>query len=205
LDRPDVNVRLQAIYAVGAIGSDAAEAVPVLTRILTADPDDDARKQAALALMKLAPASASAVPALARALDKDKALAVRMNAAIALSRLGPLARPAVPALIRASQSRMNRTNLGSFSFTIQEIAALALGRATAGTPEGVIPLVDALKSARTASKRRLVAQALAEVGAPAQEAAPLLRALLADDSPEVRETAKDALRKILPDQDEPGA
>jgi HEAT repeat protein len=186
------------------MGLDAAAAVPTLARVLTEDSDDDARKQAALALSKIAPASASAVPALACALDEDKALSVRMNAAIALARLGPLARPAVPALIRATQRRINRTNLGSFPFTIQEMAALALGRATPGTNEGVVALIEALKCARTASKRRFVAQALAEVGAPAREAEPLLEALLTDDSPEVRETAKSALRKIREAEHKPG-
>jgi HEAT repeat protein len=169
------------------------------------DPDDKIRGETALALSKIAPASAPAVPALARALDEDYVHLVRMNAAIALSRLGPLARSAVPSLIRATQRRINRTTAGSFTCNIQEMAALALGRATAGTPEGVNALLEALKSARTARKRRLVAQALAEVGAPAREAAPRLKALLTDDSPEVRETAKEALRKILGDQDEPGA
>jgi HEAT repeat protein len=205
LNRADGEVRLRSIHALGAIGPHAADAVPALARIVTEDQEDKAREEAALALSKIAPASVAAVPFLARALDEDYVHLVRMNAAIALSKLGPLARPAVPALIRATQRRINRSTAGSFTCNIQEMAALALGRATAGTPEGVSALVEALKSARTARKRRLVAQALAEVGAPAREAAPRLKALLNDESPEVRETAKEALRKILGDQDDPGA
>jgi HEAT repeat protein len=196
LDRRDSEVRLRAILALGAIGPDAAETVLALARILTEDPDKDARLQAALALGKMAPASGAAGPALARALDEEEALAIRMNAVIGLSRLGTQARPVAPVLIKALNRGTNRTNLGKFSFTIQEMAALALGRATAGTTEGVAALLEALDSARSASKRRIVVRALGEVGAPAQEAEPRLRALLTDDNSEVREAAEEALRKI---------
>lgn len=199
LHNSDPQIRLQAITALGHFGSDAAEAVPDLVRILTEDGDEEARQQAALALAKLAPASAAAVPALARALEDDAVPLVRMDAAIALLRLGPLARAATPALIRAMQRRANRTNLGKFSLTIQEMAIVALGRATAGTADGVAALIEALRGARTASKRRLVARALAEIGTPARAAEPLLRPLLSDDSPEVREAAKQALDQISKD------
>ena len=197
LDQPDEEVRYQAIFALGTIGPDAAEAVPALATILTEDPDPEARHRAALALAKMAPASGPAVPALAHALEEDEEPAVRMNAALGLLRLGTLSRPAVPALIRALQSRANRTNLGTFTFTIQELAALALARATAGTTEGVAALTEALENARTAQKRLLVARALGEVGAPARVAESQLRALLANDSPAVREAAAEALRKIM--------
>jgi HEAT repeat protein len=196
LKRPDPAVRRRAVFNLGAIGPDAAEAVPALAEILTEDSDAELRHQAALTLVKMAPASEAAVPALARALEEDAVPAVRMNAVIALDLLGTRARPATPVLIRALQRRANRTNLGTFSFTIQEMAALALGRATAGTTEGVAALTEALEGARTASKRRLVARALGEVGASAREAEPRLRALLADKNREVREAAEEALRKI---------
>jgi HEAT repeat protein len=197
LERPDADIRLQAIFHLGAMGSDAAEAVPALARILTEDLDRKARHQAALALSKMVPASAAAAPALARALEEDEEAPVRMCAAIALANLGKQAQPAVAALIRAIERRANRTNLGTFLFTIQEMAALALGRATAGTTEGVAPLTQALQNARTSNHRLILARALGEIGAPARAAAPQLRALLADDSPEVREAVKESLQKIL--------
>jgi HEAT repeat protein len=196
LDRPEARMRLQAIVALGRLGADAEEAVPALARILTEDDDVKARQQAALALAKMAPASAAAVPALARAVEEDPVAIVRMNAVIALMRSGTLARPAVPALIRAMQSRVNRTNLAKFTFSIQEAAAAALGRATAGTSEGVAALTEALRIARTANKRRVVASALAEIGTPAREAEPLVRELLTDPNPEVRQAAQEALEKL---------
>ena len=192
----DPGVRRRAIFALGAMGPDAAEAAPALGTILTGDLDAEDRHQAALALAKMAPASGAAVPDLARALDGDEEPAVRMNAAFALGRLGGQSRPAVPALIRTMERRANRTNVDTFNCTIQEMAALALGRATAGGAEGVAPLTEALAAARTADKRRAVVRALGEVGPPARAAAPRLRALLADDSPEVRNAAEEALRKI---------
>jgi HEAT repeat protein len=196
LNHPDDRMRLRAIIALGMLGSDAEEAVPALAHILTEDTDEEARYQAALALAKMAPASAAAVPALARALDEDSVPIVRMDAALALSRLGTQARPAVPALIRAMKRRANRTNLAKCTFTIQEVAAVALSRATAGTSEGVAALTEALRSARTVNKRRVVVLALAEVGAPAPEAEPLVRELLTDPNPEVRQAAQEALGKI---------
>jgi HEAT repeat protein len=197
LDAPEPAVRRKAIFSLGAMNADAAEAVPALARILTEDADGEIRYQAALALSKIAPAAIAALPALARALDEDESPKVRMNAAIALCRLGPQARPAAAVLIRALERRANRTNLAKYTCTIQEMASVALGRATAGTTEGVAALTTALGNARTSSKRRFLAQALGDIGASAQAAASRLQSLLDDDSPEVRESAAEALRKIL--------
>src|SRR5436305_1937543 len=78
--------RHRAIFALGAIGPEAGEAVPALSAILVEDPDPRNRNRAALALSKMHPASRAAVPALARALADEEPW-VRMNAALALSRL----------------------------------------------------------------------------------------------------------------------
>src|SRR5690349_8382673 len=69
LNSPDAEPRYEALFALGAIGPEAAEAVPALSTILVEDADADARYQAAQALSKMTPASRSAVPALARALE----------------------------------------------------------------------------------------------------------------------------------------
>jgi HEAT repeat protein len=196
LEEADDEVRLKALFALGSIGQDAGEAAPLLARILTEDANVDLRVQAALALGKMGPAAIEALPALARALDQDESVHVRMYSVIALSHLGPQAQPAVAVLIRALQRRVNRTNLARFPFTIQDMAALALGRATAGSAEGVAALIEALDNARTTSKRLLVAEALGEIGPPAGPAVSHLRALLDDDTPEVRLAAEESLRKI---------
>jgi HEAT repeat protein len=196
LDRTDPSKRNRAIRALGAIGADAAAAVPGLASVLTEDPDEENRRQAALSLAKIAPASAEAVPALARALVEDSVAGVRMNAAIALGRLKTQAHPAVPALIKAIKNKANQTNLDTFTFTIQEMSALALAWATADTSEGVAPLIEILQSARGENQRLLLARALGEIGPPARSAEPQLRKLLNDDSAAVRGAAAAALRNI---------
>jgi hypothetical protein len=195
LDSPDAEVRHEAIHALGAIGPAAAAATPTLAAILVEDPDRHARREAALALWKMDPDPDIAVPALARALE-DKEPWIRMNAAIGLFRLRGGTQAAIPVLIRALQDKQNKTNLEEFLFTIQEMSALALGRASAGSPLGVPALVAALKGADTDSMRRTAARALGSVGAEAQAAVPLLRAMLNDEDVAAREAAEEALQKI---------
>jgi hypothetical protein len=193
LDSSDAPFRQKAIFSLGAIGSDAGAAAPALARIMRADPDPGIRTACALALSKMAPASHTVVPALAEALE-DGELFVRMNAAIALFRLREQARPAIPALIKAIDDEENDTNLGAFSFTIQEIATLALGRT--GASESVSPLLAVLSADVSEEKRRAAARALGEVGANAGPAVPQLRAMLQDGDPLVREVAEEALKNI---------
>src|SRR5207244_6799070 len=54
----------------------------------------------------------------------------------------------VPALIPALKDKANQTNLNTFLFTIQHQVALALGKASAGTAQGVPPLMEALQALR---------------------------------------------------------
>jgi HEAT repeat protein len=191
----DARVRNDAIFALGAIGADASEAVPELAVILRDDPDEHLRSQAALALSKMVPASRVAVPELGQALGDEFGF-VRMNAALALSRLRTDARPAVPALMVAIKDERNQTNLGVFHFTIQQAVTLALGRASAGTPEAVPALTEALAAARTGPMRHAVVQALGDVGADARPAAGQLRTLLDEKDIMLQKAVREALEKI---------
>jgi HEAT repeat protein len=208
LNSPDTQVRYHAINCLGAIGADAGDAVPALAAVMLDDPDPEARSRAALALSKMAPASRSAAPALAAALGDDEPF-VRMNAATALFQLRPGAPCAVPALIREFQDERNCRDLPLFCLSIQEMMALALGRCSAGTVEGVPLLKAALEAATTPRRRVIMARALAEIGCEANSAAPDLRALLADNNLHVRRAAEEALIRIgewpLPDQPAPAA
>jgi HEAT repeat protein len=195
----DAEDRQVAIHAIGVIGAQAGGAVPELAVILLEDPDRGARIEAALALMKLASSSreemTEAVPALARALSEGEPV-VRIDAAIALMRLRGAARPAIPALIKALRDGANQTNAGIFVFTIQEMSALALGQASAGSAEAVPALTEVLTAASTRGMRENVARALGEVGPEARPATTHLRALLKDGDFYVRRAAKEALEKI---------
>jgi hypothetical protein len=202
LNDPDADIRRQAIFALGTMGNDSAASVPALARILVEDKEARTRVAAALALTKMAPASKAAVPELTRALE-DRDGFVRMNAAYALMRLRGDARPAVPTLIKALASEDNKTNLGSFTATVREVMAVALGHASAGTAEAVPALTEALETAKTDKMKRAAARALGEVGPEAKPAAAALRKLLNDPSPDVTEAVREALEKIGAEAEEP--
>jgi len=195
LEDSDPQERLEAVFALGAIGTDATGTVPALGAILVNDPDENVRVQAALALTKLVPASGEAVPALASALQ-DKVLHVRMHAALALLRLGSASREALPALIQAVKDKSNQTNLNKFHVTIQQMAMLALGRASADTAEGVPTLKAVLEADKRDEMQVVAARALGDVGPEARAAVPLLQGLLKSKNALVRECGENALEKI---------
>src|SRR5207248_7356444 len=87
-------------------------------------------------------------------------------------------------------------NLGRFSFTLQELAAVALGRASAGTAEAVPALMAGLRADASDGMRMAAARALGEVGPEARPAVPLLREMSKERNPDVREAAQEALQKI---------
>jgi HEAT repeat protein len=195
LHSPEAETRCEAAYALGAMG--AEEGVPGLASLLE-DPDRSVRIEASLALSKMTRGAGAAVPALTRALADEEPF-VRMNAALTLFRLRQEARPAVPALIRALDDEANRTNMGMFACTIQEMAVLALGRASAGSEEGVPALTAALNRGPV-PRRVAAARALGDVGPAARSAVGplegLLEGLLEDDSKALRAAAAEALRNI---------
>jgi HEAT repeat protein len=195
LKAPDAAARYRAIHALGAIGPQAGAAVPALAVILRQDPERRLRVEAALALTKMRPASEPAIPALAEALgDEDDQ--VRMYAVIALAGLGRASRPAVPALTAALQNATNETYVNTFTFTIQEEAAIALGQASAGTPEAVPVLMETVRTAPSDRLRQAATRALGTVGAEARPAVPLLRTLLGEKDRVPRWVVEDALSRI---------
>ena len=199
LDSPDGPTRQQAIFALGTIGEPAGRTAPALAAIMNDDPDPDARAQASLALSKMGGAARQVVPELARAL-KDPELLVRVNAARTLFQLGADARPAVPALTEALREERNEAAADRFVNTAQEFIALALGRVSAGTADGVGPLVEALRAARTNQVRQTLCRALGEVGPSASAALPVLQEYLASRDSRVREAAEKACQKIEGDR-----
>jgi hypothetical protein len=196
LQDPDVEVRRKAAHALGCLGPEAGVAVPALVEALLGDADLGVRVESSLALTKMDPQSpelAEAVPKLGKAL-RDAEPIVRMNTAMALVRLEGRAGPAVPALIEALRDATNQTNADTFHFTVQDLAALALGRS--GSPEAVPALSQALTIARTGESRQAVLRALGECGPSASGTASQLRSFLQDNSDEVRQAAAAALFRI---------
>jgi HEAT repeat protein len=195
LKSPDVEVRMKATQSLGDMGLDGAEAVPVLAKVMREDPEWRVQNGAALALSKMAPASAAALHDLIAVLDGPDYW-IRMNAVFALARLKSDARAAIPALIKATKEPTNRTNLGSFQNTIQQAAALALGRVSAGTAEGVPALTEGLAANDDHYTRVFFVRGLGEVGPEAKSAVPQLRQLLKHEDGWLRESAQEALQKI---------
>jgi HEAT repeat protein len=195
LNDPDPQVRHHAIFALGVLGSDSEGSVPALSAIMVDDPDAGLRVEASLALSKMGPSARGAVPSLARALEDDNPV-VRFNAARTLGELGTDARPAVPALIKAVKADDNSGLLERFNISLREVLAVALGRASAGTDEGVATLIETLEGARTSGIRRGAARGLGAVGPSARPAEAQLRALLDDKDGDVRDAAASALKQI---------
>ncbi len=204
LKSSDTASRLKATQALGEMGPDAAEAVPALAKVMREDPEGKVQNDAALALSKMAPASAAAVPDLIAVLDGQDYW-IRMNAVNALSRLKTDARAATPALIKAIKDPSNRKNLEFFQSTIQETAAVALGRVSSGTADGVPALIEGLAANDDPYTRGFFIRGLGEVGPEAKAAVPQLRQLLKEENNWLRETAQEALQKITGESAAEGA
>ena len=195
LESPDASERHDAVYALGAIGAEAPDAVAAIARRMLVDTDEDVRIAASLALLKMLPVSRSAVSELAKALG-DSQEEVRMNAALTLSRLREAARPAVPALLLALANDENDTNAKVHFMTIRQVVILALGRASSGDAIAVPALLAVLKKSPTRETRSVTARALGEIGVAAEPAIPDLEKLLTDPHRDVSQAAESALRKI---------
>src|SRR5262245_7460215 len=202
LNGDDAPTRRRAIFAMGAMGAAASEAVPALAKLMLEDPDREIRNEAALALSKMDPASAAVVSQLGQALNDPEA-AVRMNATMALFRLKKEASSTVPRLIEELKKVENHTNLNTFTFTLQELTALTLGRASAGTADAVPALMEALQAADKVSLRKAIVRALGDVGPEAKAAVPALRKLLSTRNADLRETVEESLRSIEGDAQPP--
>jgi HEAT repeat protein len=150
--------------AIGVVSLDGAEIEDLIKKL--SNKDSDLRRQAAKELSELGPDAKSAVPALTTALE-DKDLFVRRFAAEALGKIGPDAKSAVPALRKASKDSRKE---------MQQAAVEALGKMG---PEAVDALISAVSdTSRDAQARRLAAQGLGAIGAPAHKAVkPLTTAL----------------------------
>jgi HEAT repeat protein len=159
-------------------------AVPALVKILDG-PDENMRVCAAYALREIGPAARPAVPSLIRAIRPSDPQwgpgVLAMNAMQALGRIGPAAREAIPILNR----RLDQQD------TSDIVAVIALDRI--GAPPART-LVDRLLR----DGDSFVAFEMSWLGPKAREAAPALRAALADKRRQVRISAAVALGFIDP-------
>lgn len=185
LDSKQLQIRNDAISALGEIG---APAVEELTRVLKqASTSPVLAIRAASALTAMGEQAAPAVPALREALGakNDK---LQEQVAHALGAIGAAAAPAVPDLTQLLSSKIG---------SVRASAADALGQlGEAGAP-AVPELTKALSDTDT-MVRREAAQALGMVGPKAQSAIPALVKVLHDTHGEVTVHAAAALGRLGP-------
>ncbi len=209
LSSREVDIRRNAAFALGELGSEAEPAMEVLVRAMRKDPDREVRRNAAFALGETGQV---AIPVLVKGLN-DSDSGVRRNVAAALVRIGP---PAVPTLIKLLHDRKP---------VIRQNAAGILGRIGPRAREAIPALEQALsdedkafcwtvKSALRMIKKVTVedlidslndkdviirsraAMALGEKKDQAISAVPALISCMNDEKAEVRKNASMALAKI---------
>ena len=179
----------RCLWALGQIHGHPESVVPVLIKHLN---QRNFEQVAAEALGQFGPEAAPAVPDLIRILDRNDATSTR--AASALGHIGPAAKQAIPSLLRSAP----KTNRGS-EFRFQCI--LALG-GIHQEPELVVPALTSCISETLREQdvriRLFCAEALGQYGTNATPAVALLTKLLADQNPNVRRAATNALQQISP-------
>ncbi len=177
----DPQRRCCAIIALGEIGPDAVEAIPILeaeiraheaanrgaSREFAASDSPGALATQALGLIA-AEGNADAIASLAR-LVADPGASVANDASWMLLRLGPKARPAVPALVKALKDRRQ---------VVRATSAMALGKIGGPDVRAVLPtLIVALNDENQAVEFQII-EAVAQYGAEAKAAVPRIVELL---------------------------
>ncbi len=186
--------RRSAAFALGKMGSFAADAVPALKRTLDKDSSPKVRDAAAFALGEIARESIKAatdpqlVPLLSKALE-DKAWPVRRSAAFALGCLDRDAAPAQEAL---------ETALHDQAPEVRQNAAWALGRVG---PAAVPKLRAALRDVDPFVKRDAAQSLGLFEPVPVRAALGDLLTLCHDDNSEVRRAAVGVLIRIVGPED----
>ncbi len=172
-------VRLNAAYALGAIGEPA---VPKLIETLGAE-NEQTRRMAAYALGAV---GEPAVPALSEALGHAEDT-VRVEAAYALAQIGGSAHKAVRALMECARDNVVEVRRNSVD---------AFGSIGPAAAEAVPVLTEMLASDDDEQVRFDAALALAQLGPSSSDAIPVLADALRDGNRYVRDNSVLALKRI---------
>lgn len=198
LERGDSLSKTRAIRILGAIGADAAAAVPQLIEIMTSDAPLGGLEETAVAtLVDIGPGAAPAVPRLIEMAELDLKNA-RGWCLKAFESIGPAASPAVPLLIGLLRREVG---VDPDPFYVP-MAADALGNI--GAIEALPALLETLRETGDPDIAIAVVRAIGKLGPSAGEAGPLLGALAADwpeadrfpENPDIRQCAREALHRI---------
>jgi HEAT repeat protein len=178
-----------AIKVLTRLGPKAAGAVPALIDAAK-DPDPEFRASVHFALASIGPPAAPAAEMLAEAISSDD-VRVRESALYALREIGPGAKAAARPLLRKATADRSFDALA---------AAWALSRIMPNNPAiapRIVPVLIRGLSHKDEHTRLNSAEAIAEWGPAAAQAAPELKKIARDDgSPAVRAAAEAALKRI---------
>lgn len=170
-------VRRQVARALGAIGTEARDAVPNLIEIAKSSSTGEERKDAVQALGQIGSEAEAAVPELLSLIDSEDAVSPS-----ALDAIGQIGGPEATSELT--------TMLESQDVTTRTSAARALGNIGADAKDAVPALIELLKSPNV-EDRFYAAVALGNMGSAAEEAVPDIIPLLRDSSL-VTQTHKDS-------------
>ena len=161
----DWSFRTAPVEALGAIGSAAAEAAPVLAYRLRRDPEPEVRARTAEALGSIGPPAASAIPALVDRIRHDPDGRVHGAALTSLRQIGPASLPRLMALTLDSRPGTRRAALYAMGEMGDTGALPAIARALLAEPDSEV--------------RWFAARALTDFGKRAAPVAPALLAAIA--------------------------
>lgn len=183
LASPELHVRLGSALALGRLGPDAKDAVPLLIQAIE-DKNEQVCAAAALALAQIGPDAGSAVDALRKSLSRVNGEA-RLNVGWALWRIRQ--DPWGPQVLAQTLEYPDPN--------IRRDSAALLGHIGAGAKEAV-PALTTVLADKTTAVRAAAAMALGQIGAEAKSAVPALVEVLEDAVGETRLNVAWALWQI---------
>jgi len=181
----DGESRGRAGWALGKLGSDAAEAIDTLIRQAETDGTIDARYGAMWALARIGPAALETEAQVRRCLTGERDGSFRAVAAAALGAMGAVSEDSHQALVEAVE---NEDPL------VREEAAAALGRVGIG-PKATGALIGALGDPASLV-REAAAVAIGRSGTGTRSEVAALRLALDDPAPHVRRKAADTMELL---------
>jgi len=211
-------VRANCAYALGQIGPDALDAIPMLTEVLNYDTDLVCQRcvialeeiggetviptlaqmvnhqyilvcqLAADVLGRIGPSAAQAVPDLIQAIENRKILS---SGVLALGMIGPSAIEAVPTIANLLREFLQERNTQGCDWATEALAKIG-----PSSGEAIPALIEALAPDICGWARFWAARALGKAGAAAANAVPALVEAINDDNHLARQEAAIALGKI---------
>lgn len=141
-------IRRTGAHGIGALGTNAAGAIPALIEIATHHPDEDGRYIAVYALSTIGSSAEAAVPFYLQCLTNQDAT-IREAAATGLGRIQHRPEIVIPALVGYLQSASNSNHHWERSSTIRGLALFGTN-ARSATPVFLSYLNDPISSVREA-------------------------------------------------------